>query len=169
MTYTQPPTKAAGENLTAADWNTYVGANGSALYSPPACRVLNTAGTAPTASEVTIPFASEDFDTHSMHDNTTNNSRITITSGWSGVYLLSATITTSTAAGAQLWGIYEGGTALVAGGHFTGNSPLPMSVSAPYRATVGQYFEIRYNLFGSAPNASFTSAQFSAVWLRGPV
>lgn len=35
-----------------------------------------------------IPYAAEDYDTNTFHDNTTNNSRITIPTGYGGKYLL---------------------------------------------------------------------------------
>jgi hypothetical protein len=42
-----------------------------------------------TASvDTAIPYAAEDFDTNGFHDNSTNNSRITIPSGYSGKYLI---------------------------------------------------------------------------------
>lgn len=46
-----------------------------------------TSGTA-----VTIAFPNEDFDTNSFHDNSTNNSRLTVPSGGAGKYLISANI-----------------------------------------------------------------------------
>ena len=43
-------------------------------------------------TQSTIPLNSEDFDTDGFHDNTTNNSRITIPTGKGGKYLLLAQI-----------------------------------------------------------------------------
>jgi hypothetical protein len=60
--------------------------------SVPSCRVSNAAGTSiPNATDTAIPFASESYDTDSMHDTVTNNTRITINTP--GVYMIAANVT----------------------------------------------------------------------------
>ncbi|WWT39962.1 hypothetical protein [Microcystis phage Mae-JY09] len=162
MSYTQPPTKAAGDTLSAADWNTYVGANGSALFSPPACRVLNTVGTTTSAS-FAVPFTSEAFDTHDMHDNSTNNTRITIPSGWGGVWAFNALA--SHTFGTVVGFILLGGTAPVGA---AGPATFYTGVAAIVEASPGDWFQFTVGDAGSG-TATFGTASFSAVWLRGPV
>ena len=41
-----------------------------------------------TGTNTVIPFTAEEFDTNTFHDNTTNNSRITIPTGQGGYYLV---------------------------------------------------------------------------------
>jgi hypothetical protein len=41
-------------------------------------------------TETAIQYTSETFDTHNFHDNTTNNTRMTVPSGKGGLYLLTA-------------------------------------------------------------------------------
>lgn len=53
-------------------------------------RVKQNAGTSTSSSETVLPFQAEDFDTNTFHDNTTNNSRITIPAGKGGKYLIGA-------------------------------------------------------------------------------
>jgi len=56
---------------------------------PPSCRVKQTTGTVVNdASPAIAAFGAEDFDTDGMHDNSTNNSRVTIQTA--GVYLIIA-------------------------------------------------------------------------------
>lgn len=43
-------------------------------------------------TEVTIAFPNEDFDTNGFHDNSTNNSRLTVPSGYAGKYLITHNI-----------------------------------------------------------------------------
>ena len=58
---------------------------------PPACRVYHDAAqSCANASWVTLSFNSENFDTDTMHDTVTNNSRITATTA--GRYLLACNI-----------------------------------------------------------------------------
>jgi hypothetical protein len=41
-----------------------------------------------TGADNAIPYAAEDYDTNAFHDNSTNNSRITIPTGYGGKYLI---------------------------------------------------------------------------------
>ena len=58
------------------------------------CRLKKSGGANQNISHATttvITFDAEDFDTNTFHDNSTNNSRITIPSGKGGKYLFTAT------------------------------------------------------------------------------
>jgi hypothetical protein len=73
-------------------------------------------------TDVAIGFDSENFDTHGYHDNSSNNSRLTIPTGQSGTYVVSAYINTNetTAWGGSwhyLW-IRKGGSTKIAGWQF---------------------------------------------------
>lgn len=54
------------------------------------CSLYNVAGyvTIPNATFTAVAFTGEEFDTDGFHDNSTNNSRITIPSGKAGYYLI---------------------------------------------------------------------------------
>lgn len=76
---TADSTAATGLKWAAASSPSYVGvraitSSASISYTP--------------GADNAIPFAAEDFDTDAFHDNTTNNSRITIPSGKGGKYLI---------------------------------------------------------------------------------
>lgn len=59
----------------------------------PSCRVFTTAGQSITDSAWnTVDWASESYDTQTMHDNVTDNSRITIPVDGDGKYLITASL-----------------------------------------------------------------------------
>jgi len=55
-----------------------------------------------TGADNAIPYAAEDFDTDAFHDNSTNNSRITIPSGKGGKYLITGQLEIGNAVTAYL-------------------------------------------------------------------
>ena len=80
----------AGDILTAATM-TDIQTNLTNQRVPPMCRVKQTSGQVVNdATNATLAFDAEDFDTDAMHDNATNNSRITINTA--GVYLVIASV-----------------------------------------------------------------------------
>jgi hypothetical protein len=87
MPYATPRTWATGDLATAAMLNQDVRDNVSSLANPPACRVYhNTTQSIGDATEVTVAFNAERFDTNTMHDTATNNSRITFNTA--GLYVV---------------------------------------------------------------------------------
>jgi hypothetical protein len=107
---------------------------------------ITTAQSLTNNTDTAVTFNSEVFDTDGFHDNSTNNSRITIPSGKAGKYLLTAQISfAANAAGVRVIKIFKNGSILM----------LP-SVIAPAPATdftvinnttlvdasVGDYFEV---------------------------
>jgi len=77
MAWTTPRTWSVAEKVTAALVNAHVKANLDWLGTPPSCRVTasSTANIA-TSTWTVIAFDAETFDTATMHDNSTNNSRL---------------------------------------------------------------------------------------------
>jgi len=88
MAYVAPGTVASGSVWTAAQVNVLVN-DVIALAVPPACRAIQAAAQTTTDSVATaIVFGAESYDTDTMHDNVTNNTRITIRTA--GVYVVTA-------------------------------------------------------------------------------
>lgn len=88
-TYSTVPDKATGDVFTEAMWDTYIKDNVNNLIVPPACSVYKAAAQSiASLTETACQFDTEFYDTDSMHDNVTNNSRITIQT--TGIYLLNA-------------------------------------------------------------------------------
>jgi hypothetical protein len=88
MAYTTPTAGTAGQVLTATNYNVLVN-DVIALAVPPACRAIQAAAQTTTDSVATaIVFGAESYDTDTMHDNVTNNTRITIRTA--GIYVVTA-------------------------------------------------------------------------------
>ena len=117
-----------------------------------------------------IAFATEQWDTNAFHDNATNNSRITIPTGYGGYYLLVGNFNCTTSDAAALM-IYKNGTAITAGiesGEITrvvgtGGNTISVTGSVIVNATAGDYFELAAKIFTAAK--VINNAAFQAVYL----
>jgi len=89
---------------TPASGSTFVGAS---VYKPSVQTLSNATYTA-------ITFAGETFDTDSFHDNTTNNTRMTIPTGKGGKYLVTAEIAyVNNATGQRILLLYKNGVSVM--------------------------------------------------------
>lgn len=100
MAWTTPSGKTLGGTISVAEWNTYVRDNLAALAERPTCSVTDARTTATsreivTATETIVRWFSEEWDSHGLHDVSANQSRITIPSGWGGIYLFACTLSIS--------------------------------------------------------------------------
>jgi hypothetical protein len=117
-----------------------------------------------------IALGTEQWDTNTFHDNTTNNSRLTIPTGYGGYYLLVGNINCTTTDAAALM-IYKNGTAIAAGiqsGEVTrivgtGGNTISITGSVIVNATAGDYFELAAKIFTAAQQVN--NAAFQAVYL----
>jgi hypothetical protein len=126
--------------------------------------------TVTTATFTTINFNSELYDTNSFHDNTTNNSRLTIPAGLTGYYRISAYIRVNpNALGRRLLTITRNG-----GGVFSAESTasaasyLSCFVEGILTVAAGEYLEITlYQDAGSSIDtiAGFDSTRFELEYL----
>lgn len=90
-TYTTPPTAVAGQPLAAADWNTKVRDSMDFLWKPPAAKVYHNAAQSMANNAVAnVAFNSERYDNDTIHDNVTNNSRLTCQTA--GIYDIRAQV-----------------------------------------------------------------------------
>ena len=103
MAYTTPRTWTAGETVTAALMNTHLRDNLTAIVAAnplvvPAARVYNNANQSiANSSLTTVAFNSEYFDTDTIHDTSTNNSRLTCKTA--GIYLIEGGVSFNTNGG----------------------------------------------------------------------
>ena len=148
-TYVAVPTLAVGDKLTASRWNT-IGTALGFLLNPPEAVATNTASTSILNNTLTtIPFATETKDTGgtwdgAMHDNVTNNSRVTITT--TGTYQVSARISwTANATGRRTMQLNKNGTGIDSIGIANpgASDPAICYHSAEYNLTAGDYLEIQ--------------------------
>jgi hypothetical protein len=88
MAWTTPRTWVATNILAAAQLNTDIRDNENFLRTAHACRVYKSATqTVASGNTDVVSFNTEDYDTDTLHDNATNNSRITIPTGFGGYWL----------------------------------------------------------------------------------
>ena len=97
--YNVVPDKASGDQFTEEMWDDYIKTNINNHRVPPACKAVRTTSqTITNATATAIQFdAADAFDTDTMHDVSTNNTRIT--PGTLGIYLVTANIYWASSAG----------------------------------------------------------------------
>jgi hypothetical protein len=109
-------------------------------------QLTKTAQSVATGDYYAVTWDTEAFDTNTFHDNSTNNSRVTIPSGKSGYYRFSGIMTfASNSTGSRLVRIHKNGSNIVwvgwlaglAGGNETG-----VVFCHTLNATAGDYFEL---------------------------
>lgn len=86
-TFTEAPFIKPGDTVpTAAQWNTYVRDNLTAVAQPPSCRLYHNANqTIAHDTYTALAFNSERWDSHGLHSTSSNTSRITISEA--GLYM----------------------------------------------------------------------------------
>ena len=106
-----------------------------------------------------INYGSEDYDTNSFHDNSTNNSRITIPTGLGGKYNISALIRTEDATG-NLYSILG----LLKNGSDFNSLGIPSSVvKSDDQGTVTMVYTVQVSLAA----ADYVEFSFSSNWATG--
>jgi phage-related tail fiber protein len=128
---------------TATATPTFVGVNATRTN-------VSTAITANTG--LLIAFTTEEFDTNGFHDNATNNTRLTIPTGYAGKYIISGWLSNPNSPGSyQLLRVYKNGAQYTTGGvregEYVRNSSgtaQPFGFSQTITASVGDYFELQY-------------------------
>jgi len=114
-----------------------------------------------TATTTTITWDAELFDTNTFHDNSTNNSRITIPAGYAGKYLVTSTISWgSSATGYRIAEIYKNG----ATANFTWSGAMQgyyvVGLTTILNLAVSDYLEIKgYQNSGGNLNAAGGAAE----------
>jgi len=167
-TYPDIGTFSPGDILTAATMNE-VGTNLDNHRVPPMCRVKQTSGQQVNdASPAIAAFNAEDFDTDAMHDNSTNNSRVTIKTA--GVYLIiaSAAYTAGVSDDASMSLLKNGAGGI--GGYTSwgpANTGAGMTTSLLIQLAVNDYIELSLyqNNSANTPRTTDTTQTFiMAIW-----
>lgn len=173
-TYNTIGTFTAGQVLTAAEMNE-LGENSNNYRVPPICVLSTTTNVTMTSANIgyAIPFGagSEVVDSDSMHDVSTNNSRITINTA--GVYALTANAgfqTVNFANSYRALFIKDSGTAIVAQHLHAVPAALNyyFSCAAIVEASSGDFFEAFVQHNDTVSRDTVTSVMplmFSAVWI----
>jgi len=169
-----PSRLAVGANATVltADSTTATGLKWATVSTAPTfvgCSIYATAQNISTATLTNIAYANEFFDSDGFHDNTTNNSRITIPAGKAGKYLLTTTVQfDNNASTAQQ--ILQNGTAIggTAYGYMTflnaSTGRNHIQSTAIVNAAVSDYFQsVAYQASGATK--SLEASRFDCTYL----
>jgi hypothetical protein len=127
------------------------------------CRLTKSANQSLTAStETAITFDGESWDTNGFHDNVTNNTRITIPTGYTGKYQLSGEISIAPMVGNYYVLIKKNGSVLTyTVVQYSSNSSLDtaFTFSQLLSLTAADYVELfLYQASGSAKNCQTTTS-----------
>ena len=150
MAWTTPKTWSVADILTAADLNAYVRDNLSWVGTDkPHARVRNSANISHSSSGSyqAVTFNSERVDVGSMHDTSSNTSRLTVPAGGGGLYAIGGVIEfAANATGRRGIDIYLNGTTVLAReecNNLGAGSATPVSISTVYQLSAGDYVELR--------------------------
>jgi len=132
-----------------------------ATFPDISCRVYQSTTTNLTTTFASIAFGAENFDTDTMHDNSTNNSRITIKTAGKFSVGGQATTTTNAALGVRI--LLNGST--VISRVFQGNSGVTegANVSTIYDFAVNDYIELQAAL-GSGTGTTSADGTLQNFW-----
>jgi hypothetical protein len=128
-------------------------------------RVFNSANQAiSNATGTFLSFNSEDLDTNNFHDNSTNNSRLTVPTGYAGKYLATFQLRYYSGAdngvGTRVGSIQKNRTNVLATYSFIPNASIAVTctVSTIVNLVVGDYLEVdTYQTSGTTMNTFGTS------------
>jgi len=170
MAWTTPATVVADSTeLTAALWNEQVRDNTSFLYTPPMVRATQTnATTLIDLTECVVSFDGTDaIDTDSMHNPSTNNTRITFNTA--GVYWVHAQVASLNAVTQMQIYLKLNGLGTVIGGlYIEGTAGATAAASSLYSFAAGDYVETYVTVNKIAAGNTTTYAPdtwFSAHWV----
>lgn len=160
-----------GAVTTAKIASNAVGAG--AIGSLPAARVFHSAAqTVASATNKTLAFNSERFDTDTIHDTVTNNSRLTATTA--GVYVITASVRwaqQANTARAILFVVLNGTTTIATQAESMGDAEFDVdqSVTTVYKLAATDYVEAIVHTTDSSGGTIETlgnlSPEFSMTWV----
>lgn len=168
MAYTTPRTWATNDAISAARLNQDLRDNVSFLATPPSCRVYKSGALAHAGGGTEyVTFTLERFDTDTMHDPSSNTSRITAKTA--GKYLIGGHVEFAAGVTGQrgLSIRHQGATTIAA--HLydaTASGVCQASISTFYALAINEYVELGvYSNSALNANASNNySIEFWAVW-----
>lgn len=169
-TYTTVADKSVGDVFTEAMWDDYIKTNVNNLIVPPSCRVYKAAAQSLTSgSDTAIQFDSERWDTDSMHDTVTNNTRITIQTA--GIYVVTGhAVFAANATGVRALYIRLNGSTRIAQQALSSASAgdTALSVTTVYEFSAADYVELMaVQTSGGALNVTAVgnyTPEFGAMW-----
>jgi hypothetical protein len=141
-----------------ATGSTYVGAS-----------VTKTAAQSTTSGATTLlTWDAETFDTNGFHDNVTNNSRLTIPTGFGGKYLIASNLYPATGAGFREIGLYKNNSLIQSFYAVVDTNYSSIVLSTVVSVVAGDYLELKFyqNSGGNLNiNSGATDSFFSVSYL----
>lgn len=171
MAWTSPSTRATGDLITASIWNADIVNNLTALAA--GARVYhNAAQSIANSTPTVLAFNSERYDTDTIHDTVTSNSRLTCKTA--GKYLIAASVEfAGNATGYREVALLLNGATVIANQTVPSGlaGALSVAVAAEYALAVNDYVEARvFQTSGGPLNVNVTgnySPEFSMHFLGG--
>lgn len=150
MTWTNPVGGTVGGTVSAAFWNAQVRDNFYAINSIPAARVYHNTDTPAVPSDwttgnwYTIPFNSERYDTDTIHDTSTNNSRLTCKTSGKYAIVGGATFSTNGLGGVRGLRIAFNGSTVIGRVLVASEGTAHLQVASPgaWQMAVNDYVEL---------------------------
>lgn len=164
MAYTTPRTWASGERPTAAQLNEQLRDNVSFLANPPACRANRTANqTISNNTTTAVQFSAADsYDTGSMHDPASNNTRVTVPTA--GLYAVTLNWTMNSSGTAMIGAIRVNGTTDWNHVREDASGTITQQVSDVLKLSANDYVEgTVFQLTGG--DVTMSRATMSVVWV----
>jgi hypothetical protein len=169
MPYTAPAAVTSGAVISKTTFGDVVIADLNFLANKPACRVTASASQTINDNTVTtVTFNTEEYDTDTMHDTVTNNSRITIKTAGVFAVVFHGLLANNSDYQASYAQILKNG-AFVAkatdNGVSDGGGPA-LQVVDQFKCAVNDYLEIQvfHNNTGNTSRA-LSNQTFAATWL----
>jgi hypothetical protein len=140
----------------------WAAASGGATFVGCQLEKITSAQSIPNGSATAVSFNSEVYDTDGFHDNSTNNSRITIPTGKGGKYLFVAQLSfAANGTGSRITKLFKNGSLLQLLNVSTNAGAADFAVNAASgfaTASAGDYFEIYAEQYsGGNLNANYSS------------
>lgn len=177
--WTAITTHTSGYNVAAADYNTIAGSLNHVGQADRCVMVTDTATTSiATATWSLLTFATEEYDTGGFHSTSTNTGRLTVPTGYGGVYQVFASVTWTQNAGNGLFlQLRKNGAASTAaslassmanfGSLFANGDPI-LQLHGQLRLTAGDYVEL-YTAQNSGGNLALKGTtqahRFGITWV----
>lgn len=168
MAWVSPTTRAAGYTAGSAVWNQDVVDNPTFLYQKPFAEVYhNTTQSVSSGSTTTLSFNSENFDTDTMHDNVTNNSRLTVNTA--GVYLITAYAFVASGGVGTYFSVLRvnGATGIASNSfyHRVAATAVYITVSGLWKFAASDYVELRFFQNSGSSVTVEANPTFSMQWI----
>lgn len=149
MSYTSPTTRSTNDLISAAIWNADLVDNITYLHDDlPSVRVYHSTTQSATGStDNALAFDTESYDNASMHDTSSNNSRLT--APVDGVYLIVGNVEWTTSTGTYYLKIRVNGSTIIANHRHDGTANNPGEVQTIYALSATDYVELIANPSGT--------------------